>query len=205
MREKKDQGENLKIKNRVDAKLKDFIFVADNIIPNKVCDHVIKIIENEIWVKHQWVDKNSNRYSEKTKELSIYKGCQETQEILTPYINETGQRYIDAYHYPGDKMTQIVDRFSTIRFNRYFPGEIMRQHYDHIHSIFDGEAKGIPVLSIILNLNDNYSGGELYFWEDYNIKLKKGDIVMFPSVFLYPHGVKEVTDGVRYSGVSWAW
>jgi len=28
---------------------------------------------------------------------------------------------------------------------------------------------------------------------------------MFPSLFLFPHGVKEATKGKRYSAVSWAW
>ena len=42
----------------------------------------------------------------------------------------------------------------------------MRQHHDHIHSLFDGNEKGIPVLSFILNLND-YEGAELFFWDDY--------------------------------------
>jgi hypothetical protein len=28
---------------------------------------------------------------------------------------------------------------------------------------------------------------------------------MFPSLFMYPHGVKEARQGRRYSFVSWAW
>ena len=95
--------------------------------------------------------------------------------------------------------------FSTIRFNRYGKGQIMRQHHDHIHSLFDGQEKGIPVLSFILNLNDNYRGADLYFWEDHAVHLGKGDIIMFPSLFLFPHGVTEAREGVRYSAVSWAW
>ena len=57
---------------------------------------------------------------------------------------------------------QIMNKFSTIRFNRYGKGQIMRQHHDHIHSIFDGKEKGIPVLSFILNLNDDYEGADLF-------------------------------------------
>ena len=96
-----------------------------------------------------------------------------------------------------------MNKFSTIRFNRYGKGQIMRQHHDHIHSLFDGNEKGIPVLSFILNLNDNYRGADLYFWEDHAVHLGKGDIIMFPSLFLFPHGVTEAREGVRYSAVSW--
>ena len=98
-----------------------------------------------------------------------------------------------------------MNKFSTIRFNRYKPGQIMRQHHDHIHSLFDGNEKGIPVLSFVLNLNDNYRGADLYFWQDHVVPLGKGDIIMWPSLFLFPHGVTEARDGMRYSAVSWAW
>ena len=54
-------------------------------------------------------------------------------------------------------------------------------------------------------IRDSYKGADLYFWEDYVITLGKGDILMFPSLFLYPHGVTEALEGERYSGVSWAW
>ena len=41
----------------------------------------------------------------------------------------------------------------------------MRQHMDHIHSIFDGKRERIPVLSFILNLNDDYEGADFVFLE----------------------------------------
>ena len=44
-----------------------------------------------------------------------------------------------------------------------------------------------------------------YVWKDHVIELGKGDIVMFPSLFLFPHGVTAATKGTRYSGVCWAW
>jgi predicted 2-oxoglutarate/Fe(II)-dependent dioxygenase YbiX len=81
----------------------------------------------------------------------------------------------------------------------------MRSHLDHIHSLFDGKEKGIPVFSIVGNLNDDYEGAEFYFWDDYVVPLGAGDILMFPSLFMYPHGVKEARKGNRYSFVSWAW
>jgi predicted 2-oxoglutarate/Fe(II)-dependent dioxygenase YbiX len=71
--------------------------------------------------------------------------------------------------------------------------------------LFDGQQKGIPVLSLVGVLNDEYEGGELTFFDDYKLDLKQGDVVVFPSCFLYPHKVNEITKGTRYSLVSWAW
>tara|TARA_R100001086_G_scaffold168541_1_gene91612 strand:+ start:6935 stop:7177 length:243 start_codon:yes stop_codon:yes gene_type:complete len=78
----------------------------------------------------------------------------------------------------------------------------MRKHYDHIHSIFDGSRKGIPCLSFIGILNNNFTGGD-FIIRDKKIKTKTGDIIIFPSCFLYPHEVTEVKKGARYSFVSW--
>ena len=63
-------------------------------------------------------------------------------------------------------------------------------------------------LSIIINLNEEYEGGDLIFTDQKKvevkrIKLGKGSIVFFPSNFMYPHSIKPITKGVRYSIVSW--
>jgi predicted 2-oxoglutarate/Fe(II)-dependent dioxygenase YbiX len=71
--------------------------------------------------------------------------------------------------------------------------------------LFDGERKGIPILSIVGLLNDNYEGGKFIFFENHEIVLKKGDIMIFPSIFMFPHRVENVTKGVRNSFVSWTW
>ena len=138
-------------------------------------------------------------------ELDVQSITPELQQLLTPIMIKAGGAYNMMYAYNCERTQQIMNKFSSIRFNRYSSGQIMRQHHDHIHSLFDGNEKGIPVLSFILNLNDDYEGADLYFWEDYVVKLGKGDIIMFPSLFLFPHGVTEATKGTRYSAVSWAW
>ena len=79
----------------------------------------------------------------------------------------------------------------------------MNGHIDHIHSIFDGVHKGIPIISVIGLLNDDYKGGEFMFNEEYKVELKQGDIVLFPSNFLYPHRVNNIREGTRYSFVTW--
>ena len=63
-------------------------------------------------------------------------------------------------------------------------------------------------LSIIINLNDGYEGGDLIFTDQKEkeikrLKLGKGSIVFFPSNFMYPHGIQPITKGTRYSIVAW--
>tara|TARA_R110002020_G_scaffold63177_1_gene168954 strand:+ start:1884 stop:2450 length:567 start_codon:yes stop_codon:yes gene_type:complete len=63
-------------------------------------------------------------------------------------------------------------------------------------------------LSVIINLNDDYEGGDLVFTDQQHkevkrLKLEKGSIVFFPSNFLYPHGIEPIKKGTRYSVVAW--
>lgn len=198
----------MNILNNENIQLKDLICVYGKIIPIDICDFIIKTIEKKPWLKHSWTNlesKNIFDYENNQKELDMQESTLELHNILSPFICESLKKYIEEYFFENENTKNLVSRFSTIRFNRYQKGQIMRQHCDHIISLFEGKERGIPVLSVILNLNDNYSGGNLYFWEDYKIPLGKGDIVIFPSLFLFPHGVSEVTEGTRYSAVSWIW
>ena len=189
------------------TQLKDLIHVEKGIIPANLCDYIIQDTEKREWRPHTWYNAAANSYgSEETMELDVQGITPELQQLLTPIMIQAGTRYNQKYAYTGCNRTrQIMNKFSSIRFNRYKSGQIMRQHHDHIHSLFDGNEKGIPVLSFVLNLNDNYRGADLYFWQDHVVPLGKGDIIMWPSLFLFPHGVTEAKSGQRYSAVSWAW
>ena len=192
--------------NNPNTQIRDLIHVERGVIPENLCDYILKDIETREWKPHTWYNAQSDTYgSEETMELDVQSITPELQQLLTPIMIQAGAAYNVKYAYPCERTGQLMNKFSGIRFNRYSSGQIMRQHHDHIHSLFDGKEKGIPVLSFILNLNDDYEGADLYFWKDHIVKLGKGDIVMFPSLFLFPHGVNEVTKGRRYSAVSWAW
>ena len=193
--------------NKPDTKLDVCIYVAENIIPSDLCDSIIKDVETREWEPHQWYyNIDDSHHSEETKELDTQDITPQLQKVLSPFVKESGRQYQENYTFHSmSRKLMMMNQFNPIRFNRYAPGQIMRQHHDHIHSIFDGKSKGVPVLSFILNFNDDYEGADLYFWKDIVVKLGKGDIVMFPSSFLFPHGVTEATKGVRYSGAVWAW
>ena len=95
--------------------------------------------------------------------------------------------------------------FTPTKFHRYDVNTNMKEHCDHIHSIFDGQLKGVPILSVLSSLNEDYEGGDLIFFENEKIDLKTGDVMIFPSNFMYPHKVTPVTKGQRYSMVNWVW
>lgn len=64
-------------------------------------------------------------------------------------------------------------------------------------------------LSCIFLLNNDYEGGNLCFRNpdgsgEWEVEVKPNRMILWPSNFLYPHTVKPVTKGRRYSIVAWA-
>jgi len=179
--------------------IEDYIYVEKH-IPAEICEELIDECNQKEWQKHRW----NNNLSEKTKELDVMNCTKEQLPKIIPHLLKALREYQVRYSWPGEKtQPPWITKFSSIRFNKYEVGNTMRLHYDNIHTVFDGKLKGIPILSIIGNLNEDYEGAE-FMIRDKEIKLKTGDILLFPSGIIYPHMVKETTKGVRYSFVSWA-
>lgn len=101
----------------------------------------------------------------------------------------------------------IVNRVDQIDFLKYGEGGKYEQHIDRGNS--DGSSK--RYLTGIINLNSDYEGGEFVFFNPSIRKetvvkeetLKQGSVLLFPSNFLFPHSIKPITKGRRYSLVCW--
>ena len=59
-----------------------------------------------------------------------------------------------------------------------------------------------PQVSALLFLNDNYKGGQ-FIISDVLYKPEQGSAIIFPSNFMFPHEVKTIKKGTRYSIVTW--
>ena len=189
------------MKNNIkNLQLKNFIHIERGLIPKETCRFVIDSIKNKSWSSHLWSTDGTDQFSYPTKELDVLEPTPDLEDILNPLISLSVKYYND---FIGSEKVSQVTCFSPVRFNRYQKGQTMRIHCDHIKTLFEGEVRGIPVLSIIINFNDDYKGGDLIFWDDYKVDLGEGDVVVFPYLFLFPHRIEEVTENIRYSGVAW--
>lgn len=89
-----------------------------------------------------------------------------------------------------------MEYMEAINYVRYGPGQHFAIHCD------DGFSYNCTVSSIAY-LNDDYSGGELWFpFFDLAIKPSAGDVILFPSTFIYAHAAMPVHDGTKYSAVT---
>ena len=188
--------------------LKDYILHLNNWIPQNILDKTIKeLSDNKTWERHTYTSTKDFKASSKNgdKELDV---CYADNLTYSKELHQLTWKALEKYiviDKIGGKSFIGWSGFNQIRFNRYNKNQIMSKHCDHIVSLFEGKNRGIPILSIVAVLNDNYKGGEFIMFDDYEIKFKAGDLIIFPSVFLYPHLVKPVKKGTRYSFVSWAW
>jgi len=89
-----------------------------------------------------------------------------------------------------------MEYMEAINFVRYGANQHFQVHTDHGFSY-------TCTVSSVAYFNDDYEGGELWFpYLDLTFKPEAGDIVMFPSTFIYAHAARPVITGVKYSGVT---
>jgi len=115
------------------------------------------------------------------------------------YIKKEIERLYVFYKVKFPKMNS--EKINQIDLLKYSEGGKYEIHTDHF-------TNAPRHLSVIINLNDEYEGGDLVFTnqkdlEIKRLKLNKGSIVFFPSNFMYPHSIEPITNGTRYSIVAW--
>jgi len=89
-----------------------------------------------------------------------------------------------------------MEFMEAINFVKYGEGQHFQVHTDHGFSY-------VCTVSSIIYFNDEYEGGELWFpYLNIQLKPEAGDIILFPSTFIYAHAARPVTSGTKYSAVT---
>ena len=178
-------------------------------------DHLETIVELKNLISLEFIDKIiplTNHKAKKNltvrggldKNIRNVKGHHLTFDTPTDlfywnYIKNEIERLYTYYKIKFPQMQSI--KINQIDLLKYSPGGKYEIHTDHF-------TTSTRALSVIINLNDNYEGGDLVFTDQKEkeikrLKLGKGSIVFFPSNFMYPHGIQPITKGTRYSIVAW--
>ena len=178
-------------------------------------DHLEAIVEIKNIVSKEFMDKIIPLTNHKaTKNLTVMGGLDKNIRNVkgyhlsfdTPtdvfYWNFIKLEIERLYNYYKAKFPKIMSsKINQIDLLKYYPGGKYEIHTDH-------STTANRALSVIINLNDGYEGGDLVFTDQKEkeikrLKLGKGSIVFFPSNFMYPHGIQPITKGTRYSIVAW--
>jgi predicted 2-oxoglutarate/Fe(II)-dependent dioxygenase YbiX len=188
----------------INESIKDYVKVYNNFLDKDFCEGVIKELQNNDWETHSFYIPSKDKYVSYDNDLAISFNAKDKCSLkLSHKIWDAIDQYILKDFKSFESWFNGWNGYTQARFNKYVVGTTMKEHCDHIHTVFDGERRGIPVLSIVGALNEDYEGGDFIMWETEKIELPQGSIMIFPSNFMYPHRVTPVTQGTRYSYVSW--
>jgi len=99
----------------------------------------------------------------------------------------------------------ITTEFSQLDILCYESNEYKAGYNFHVDF---GKTANNRTLSISVCLNNDYKGGEFVFHQPGSNNLvypqNIGDVIIFPSSFMFPHQVNKIESGTRFALVGWA-
>ena len=182
-------------------KLEDYIYVVKNALSLNLCDEILSEFKNS----DEWQDTyiGSGR---------IEKSIRNCQNIIISYPHII-QKNNEVRHQLDNSIFDGASKCIK-EYNTKFPYSLIEQdngyellkypegcfYIEHVDS-----CKSAPrAVSCSFILNNDFEGGEFTFFDrELKYKLGKGDALLFPSNFMYPHEVMPVTQGTRYSIITW--
>ena len=182
--------------------IRDYIKLYENIFTPEDC----AIILDEYKDCDSW--KQARIGSRSNENLDI-RNCDIMNVSLSHIINKNMQhrKEIDSMIYKkiGEVMKKYTNKFPLCHLRddsgydllRYKKGGYYREHVDN--------SSDLPrTVAMSINLNDDYVGGEMTFFSNkIHVKGGVGSVIAFPASFMYPHQILDVTEGTRYSIVTW--
>ena len=188
-------------------KLEDNIVYFKGVIPNyqEIIDLAEKTSTPAVTAWETWYANGSkSEYGEiknlKRKEIKNITDLKEKNnslfviDSLTDKMIECSQKYAEIFNIDKQELdfaaSVIKNEQTTIGLYKYFEDAHMGPHVD-----FNDENDYLAY-TIVVYLNDNYEGGELYF-NDFDIKVKPqaGSIMMYPSFAPYTHESLKIQKG----------
>ena len=185
--------------------IKNFVKIYDEILPLKVLTNLIRFANNSKFEKTKVGNNEINFNIRRTYTLGL------SNSILVNSMSKI--HWFNLLHYffeqnlrkyPQD--VKIIDYgykyIIDIEILKYQDTGFYTWHTDHFADI-------PRTMSCILLLNNDYEGGNLCFRNpdgsgEWEVEVKPNRMIIWPSNFLFPHTVKPVTKGTRYSVVAWA-
>jgi Rps23 Pro-64 3,4-dihydroxylase Tpa1-like proline 4-hydroxylase len=187
-----------------DTNLENYIKIYENFLPEKIYNNYTKYVYD------------LKQFDEGTVVKSDVPNKEIRNVLLFNCINSEDEKSFTNIHW-----TNFLTSMLKNKINDYFSNinkesieivtlQILKYNVGGHYKIHTDMCSEFPrTLSFIYLVNENYEGGDLIFFSPINkkqikIERKKNTLIVWPSNFLYPHGVTPVTKGVRYSVVAWA-
>lgn len=179
----------------------EFVMVVKNVIENDVCNEILKeYSNNDEWIQAKISSGNSDNFVRNCKIIS-------SSNENSIKINFENRKEIDnkIFNSFNNVIKKYKEKFPLVNISKDSGFDILKYeiggfYRKHIDSFSDSPRS----LTCSILINDDFDGGDFVMFDE-NIKydLKKGDALIFPSNFMYPHEITEITKGTRYSIITW--
>lgn len=181
-----------------DTELKEFIVIAPGVLTTEQCQLILATAKGS----PDWLasGQGSNTTSPKLRNCDTLDisglardnpAWQELDQVIYRAV-ETAVRTYRVKH----KLVEVAadTGYELLRYNT---GTECREHVDS----YDLRPR---VISCSIALNNDYEGGEFTFFDgEVRHRVPAGSAIVFPSNFMYTHAVAPITQGTRYSVITW--
>jgi len=175
------------------VELNDFIHIHENALESDICDFLISLFE-QVPDKHE-------RHNNEGKPNFTQFNLTEHRE-LTSEVNQVHNHIIKKIFEYRDKYYEFTDprvfpsehALEQFRIKKYNPGGDDR--FDTHVDVTNYESSR-RFLSFMWYLNDVETGGNTIF-EDLVIQPKKGTLLVFPPLWMFPHRGEPPISGPKY-------
>lgn len=157
--------------------IKDNLIIVYDFITQEEVDEIFKIINLE-----------TNVWDYSTNNLSKYLAIKESYEVLNN-LTKRVQNIIKNKSF-------TTSGFATI--HKFEIGDTIPKHIDY------GDYYDNMIYGGVVYLNNNFSGGELYYF-DHDVTIKPTPLSAVFHLADTPHTVKPITKGIRYSLPFFIW
>lgn len=183
------------------------IYIIENFLNDDECTELISFIEQYLHFSEKWEINDSNNVECYNLIMEDLKKKLNNNDLLSNIL------HIDEiiYNIFSNSLKLINSLTPYLRYDKDC-GYQLRKNYGktqlHSDSVNCNQSKSrdyIRTLSMIINLNENYTGGVYKFpLQNIECKLKKGSVIIFPPYWTHPHEVSSINDNEsRYSIITW--
>ena len=182
-------------------KLEDYICVIKHALSDDLCNKILEEYKNT----YEWKATLVGSGDIKTDIRNCQKISISDQNTIKKNIEVRSNLDQLIFNQASLCITDYNKQFSCCKIKQDSGYELLRYSENCFYKQHVDSFKEHPrSVSCSFALNDNFEGGEFAFFDrELKYKLEKGDALMFPSNFMYPHEVMPVTKGTRYSIVTW--
>lgn len=172
----------------ITTKLPKYALVLEDAIPSDLCD---KLIANFDHSELERVDKGG--YPTFTQ-LNVNEAYPQVIQLLTHYTRQVFEEYKKCYR----NVTRYLPTFKKLESFRVKRYNCNSDDRFDLHVDVASTPASTRALSFLYYLNDNFTGGETHFEGWPQIVPRKGNVLVFPPYWMFPHAGLPVITGTKY-------